>query len=352
MSESVAGKYLSSEKKIPRFWGRAVEMGPPNPLPPGEPFECTFEEAQAWCNFVVLRPGWFPAGCHLSNVTVRAETPEHYSSLRMLIEGQGRSLRLKQFYLDWWIPTSSDTNLTGPGIPFIAAGIVGYFGRDYKGREAACIHRFGSVLELSVTEGNFQPKEIQDFLEHLEPEIPEAVQQLAALPFAHLSYYARKGPSRGPWDYDLLSGCRWSTDREILRQEGFPSKIYYPTQLPPQFEFDSVGVCREPASHHWEYQLIFRHRGNLTDNLWLRAAGQDTEKILWISPGLDRRMGIRLHPAHLKQRTVRVGSSSEPYGERVAQWTENGIAFEVHARASLSVGQNEFLSLLDSLAHE
>ncbi|MBI4463671.1 MAG: hypothetical protein HY647_03105 [Acidobacteria bacterium] len=352
MSESVAGKSLPSGEKILKFWDQAVGVGQPNPMVLREPFACTFEEAQAWCNFVVLRPGWFPPGCRLRTLTVRAETPEHASSLRMLVEGQGRSLRLKQFYLDWWIPTSADTNLTGPGRPFVAAGIVGYFGRDYKGREAACIHRFGSLLELAVAEGSFSPREMQDFLERLEPETPEAVPQLAALPFARISYYARKGPSRGPWDYDLLSGCRWNADREFLRREEDPSKIYYPSQLPAHFEFDSVGVCREPSSHHWEYQLLFRHRGNLTDNVWLRAVGEETEKILWISPGLDQRMGIRLHPVRLKHRTVRAGSTSEPYGERVAQWTENGIAFEVHARASLSVGEKDFLSLLDSLATE
>ena len=352
MNESVAGNGLSSAGSMLKFWQQAVGVGQQNPLVSSKPFECTFEEAQNWCNFVVLQPGWFPADCRLSKPTVRAETLEHASSLRMLIEGQGRSLRLKQFYMDWWIPTSSDTNLTGPGRPFVAAGIVGYMGRDYKGREAACIHRFGSLLELSVTEGNFRPEGIQAFLERLEPPVPEAVPQLAALPFARISYYARKEPSRGPLGYDLLSGCRWSSDREILKREEDHSKIYYPRQLPAHFEFDSVGVCREPASHHWEYQLLFRHRGNLTDNIWLRAVGEETEKILWISPGLDRRMGIQLHPVRLKHRTARVGSTSEPYGERVAQWTENGIAFEVHARASLSVGEKDFLSLLDSLSCE
>ncbi|MBI1956017.1 MAG: hypothetical protein HYS38_06445 [Acidobacteria bacterium] len=335
-----------------KFWQQAVGVGQPDPSVPSKPFECTFEEAQDWCNFVVLRPEWFPVGCQLSKLTVRSETSEHPSSLRMLIEGQGRSLRLKQFYLDWWIPTSSDTNLTGPGKPFVAAGIVGYLGRDYKGTEAACIHRFGSLLELSVTEGNFQPEEIQAFLERLEPQVPEAVPQLAALPFARISYYARKGPSQGPWNYDLLSGCRWSADREMLRREWDPSRVYYPRQLPASFEFDSVGIVHEPSSHHGEYQLLFRHRGNLTDNIWLRAVGEETEKILWIAPGLDRRMGVQLNPVRLKHRTVRVGSTSEPYGERVAQWTENGIALEVHARASLSVGEKDFLSLLDSLSGE
>ena len=335
---------------MPGFWEHAVGTGQTVSEVPVEPFESTVEQAQDWCNFVVLRPEWLPSDCRLSRLTVRAESLERPSSFRMSVEGRGRSLRLKQFYMDWWIPTSSDTNLTAPGRAFVAAGIVGYFGRDYKGQDAACIHRYGASLELSVTEGRFPDAELISLLEHLQPAVPEAVEQLARLPFARLSYYARKGPGPGPWNYDLLSGCRWGTDRAVLPQEFAPAQIYYPRWLPARFDFDSVGTRHEPASRHWEYQLLFRDRENLTDNLWLRVVGEETEKILWISPGLDRRMGIQLKPAQLQHRTVRAGSSSEPYGERVAQWTENGIAFEMHARATVHLGEKEFLALLDSLS--
>ena len=335
-----------------KFWEHAFGTGEAISEAPAEPFECSFEDAQNWCNFAVLRPRWLPEDCRVSTVTVRAENPRHSSSLRISVEGRGRSLRLKQFYLDWWIPTSSDTNLTAPGRVFVAAGIVGYRGRDYKGREAACIHRFGSLLEVSVLAGPFSDEELSGFFENLEPAVPEAVEQLARLPFARISYYARKGPGLGPWNYDLLSGCRWSTDRAVLRKEFAPSQIYYPLRLPARFDFDSVGTRHEPASRHSEYQLLFRDCENLTDNIWLRAVGEQTEKILWISPGLDRRMGIQLKPVRLANRAVRLGSSSEPYGERVAQWTESGVALEVHARASLHLGESDFVSFLDSLSAE
>jgi hypothetical protein len=254
--------------------------------------------------------------------------------------------------MDWWIPTSSDTNLTAPGKTFVAAGIVGYFGRDYKGQEAACIHRLGSLLEVSVLQGQFREDELISFFENLQCVIPEAVEELARLPFARISFYARKGPGLGPWNYDLMTGCRWSADLGVLREEFVPARIYYPDHLPARMEFDSLGIRQETASRHWEYQLLFRDRENLTDTLWLRAVGEETEKILWISPGLDRRMGIRLKPVQLSRRTVRIGSTSEPYGERVAQWIENGVALEAHARASLHIAESDFTFFLDSLAHE
>ena len=145
---------------MPGFWEHAVGTGQTVSEVPVGPFESTLEQAQDWCNFVVLRPEWLPSDCRLSRVTVRAESLERPSSLRMSVEGRGRSLRLKQFYMDWWIPTSSDTNLTAPGRAFVAAGIVGYLGRNYKGQDAACIHRYGASLELSVTEGRFPDAEL------------------------------------------------------------------------------------------------------------------------------------------------------------------------------------------------
>lgn len=334
-----------------RFWEHALGAAKEDSTAPEDPFECTLEQAQDWCNFVVLRPDVLPTGCNLGKITARAETARHPSSLRMAIEGSGRSMRLKQFFMDWWIPTSSDANLTAPGRTFVAAGILGYLGRDYKGQEAACIHRLGTLLELSVSQGHFSDEEIIAFCDNLQPQVRDAVEQIAALPFATVSYYSRKGPSPGPWSYDLLTGCRWSADRAALEQFQ-PVQVYYPRVLPRLYSFDSVGTRCDSDIRHWEYQLLFRHQGNLTDNIWLRAVGEETEKILWISPGLDRRMGIRLEAVQLPKRRVRLGSTSEPYGERVAQWAENGIAFEVHARASLHLRAKDFLAFLDSLAAE
>src|SRR5581483_223258 len=112
------------------FWRHAFGVRPDDVAVPAEPFDCTLEEAQNWCNFVVLRPDWLPSGCEIQRVTVRAESAERASSLRMTVGGSGRAFRLKQFHMDWWVPTCSDANLTAPGRPFIAAGNVGYFGRD------------------------------------------------------------------------------------------------------------------------------------------------------------------------------------------------------------------------------
>jgi hypothetical protein len=338
------------EGRLLKFWEHAIGYRRSDKTLSPEPFECPMEEAQDWCNFVVLRPGWLPSGCRLSELTVRPETLQRPASLRMIIEGSARSFRLKQFHLDWWVPTSSDANLTAPGKPFVAAGIVGYEGRDYKGRQALCIHRYGALLEVAIIGGHFTHEALREFLERLKPQYPEAVAEIAALPFSVISYYARKGPGLGPWNYDLMTACEWSSSREIWKKQFEPTRTYYPRWLPPGYLFDSVGTRQDPTSHHREYQLLFRHGGNLTDNLWVRAVGEETQKILWIAPGLDRRMGIQLKSVALENRTVRIGSTSEPYGERFAQWIEDGVALEVHARASRYISQQDFSRFLDSLA--
>jgi hypothetical protein len=202
---------------------------------------------------------------------------------------------------------------------------------------------------MAIVDGRFSQEELLQFLEKLEPQQSEAVPEIAALPFSLISYYARKGPGPGPWNYDLMTACQWTASPEIWRKEFERGRIYYPRWLPPSYRFDSAGTRHEAPSHHWEYQLLFRHSGNLTDNLWIRAVGEETQKLLWMAPGLDRRMGVQLKTVVLENRTVRIGSTSEPYGERFAQWIENGVALEVHARASRHVNQQDFSRFLDSL---
>jgi hypothetical protein len=332
-----------------KFWEHAIGYRRPDKTLSAVPFECPIEEAQDWCNFVVLQPTWLPDGCRLGGLSVRPETVQQPSSLVMTIAGDSRAFRVKQFYLDWWVPTSSDANLTAPGKPFTAAGIVGYEGRDYKGRQALCTHRYGALLEMAILNGRFSQEELLEFIEKLAPQQPEAVPEIASLPFSLVSYYARKGPGPGPWNYDLMTACRWTASSGIWRSEFRPAQVYYPRWLPSFFRFDSAGTRHEEFSHHWEYQLLFRHSGNLTDNLWIRAVGEETQKLLWIAPGLDRRMGVQLKTVPLNNRTVRIGSTSEPFGERFAQWIENGVALEVHARASQHVSQEDFSRFLDSL---
>src|SRR5262245_60959615 len=90
------------------------------------PRATTLEGAQAGANFVVLAPRALPAGCRIGEVTLRPDQPPgrpegvepseigaapwtdaNPASVRAVIEGEGRRLRLKQFLYDWSPPAAS-----------------------------------------------------------------------------------------------------------------------------------------------------------------------------------------------------------------------------------------------------
>src|SRR5687767_12385190 len=99
-------------------------------------------------NFVVLEPTFLPSGCRIAEGTVRTETPTTRASYRFIVRGKGRQFRVKQFFYDWMHPTLADTNLDLPGRAFLAQGIIGFLGPDYKGNYAACWSRWFTQVEL------------------------------------------------------------------------------------------------------------------------------------------------------------------------------------------------------------
>jgi hypothetical protein len=59
-------------------------------------FSTTFESAQSFVNFVVLRPETLPDDCRLKPLTIRKETVSMRSSARFEIIGKNRRFRVKQ----------------------------------------------------------------------------------------------------------------------------------------------------------------------------------------------------------------------------------------------------------------
>ena len=90
------------------------------------PRELTLAEAQAATNFVVMSPALLPEGCSLGVTSLREEQPPgrptgtdreamvqtpwsvaNPCSIRTLVSGRGRALRIKQFLYDWSPPAAS-----------------------------------------------------------------------------------------------------------------------------------------------------------------------------------------------------------------------------------------------------
>lgn len=246
-------------------------------------FAGSWEQAQTYCNFPVLRPRVLPEGCQELDLQIRPEGGggQDWSSVRLTLGGAGRRLRIKQFLWDWCEPWS-DTNLQGAGhLATLLSGDVAWWGTDYKGNQAACLGRLRTQVELSVLEGSFAHNELAALLDSLSPVDPLVVPGLLAAPLHEISYSIRA--RRAHWGAEDFAGLHWRRPADP-EEEGTAadSRRWAGTPVPAGFVLESVGSRTWPDGGA-EVQLIWRHPDQGTDMLWLRA----------VPPAAARRRAVR-----------------------------------------------------------
>ena len=191
------------------------------------PRETTFVDAAASANFVVHEPTALPDDCAVETVTYRPEQPPgrpdgvdaadigqtpwsdgNPSSVRAVVRGDGRALRIKQFLYDWAPPAAGIAPLwrTPVPTPVDCGDAVGWLGTDYEDRRGGCLQRERAQIELSVTDGAFDDDELATVLRGFVPADPAASRGVRAAPFHALHYWVRFGcrpPAvpHGLWDY-------------------------------------------------------------------------------------------------------------------------------------------------------
>lgn len=315
------------------------------------------QNAQPYCNFVVLVPRQLPAGCQLGPFSVRTEG-DRWSTVLFRVEGPGRRLRIKEFLYDWWTLTETATNLVGPGRPFRVGTEVGWHGIDYKGLPAAAFHRFRTQVEITVEEGEFAPAEIEALCEGLEPVHRESAHLLLQVPFARLSYTVRRG--RGPWGYDRVAGCTWTTDlRQALAAVGMP--VLVPAVLPVGLQIDSVGYRRSRKGAGGEFQLLIRPATGGADTIHLRGTQPGAQGGVTVPPGPDLRRQFQWSTPDLRSEPFYFGHILAQSGEGVqaapwagwaAVWHEEGVNWECHGRPGAILSLEGFRNFLLSLRVE
>src|SRR5262245_31177450 len=169
----------------------------------------SWEEAQPWCNFVLLAPSVLPPGTTLEAMTLRPEAPPgrvegaapdgrpdwssaNRSCFRFEIAGAGRRLRVKEFLYDWAPAAFDHPSLwksRNRGFPVGAH--IGWIGLDFRKRPGASLHVERTMTELSVVEGAFSDEELQVICRGLAPAVPRARELIARTSLADLSYAAR-----------------------------------------------------------------------------------------------------------------------------------------------------------------
>ena len=301
---------------------------------------------QAHLNFVALLPTWLPPGMATVEVLIRPESVTRWSSLLLRASGGGRVWRLKEFLYDWWVPTSTATNLVGELQPLVTSGQVGFTGMDYRQRPAACLASWRTQLELAAEAGPLPRGEAAAFYAGLLPADPAAAADLVRLPFATVSFVARSG--QGPWGYDLIAGCRWDADRGVVAAHA-PLPLPIPDPLPAPWAWDS-GAFRS-TRRHAEVQVLLRHAGNWNDIIWIRGTALDSADAVPVPPLSDLADRYRPELVSLGRRDVWMGARS-PLGPRLAAWREGGATWDARARASLAMdaaGWRAFIAALPDL---
>ncbi|WP_313693119.1 hypothetical protein [Halorarum halobium] len=342
------------------------------------PRETTFADAQSDTNFVVLEPNRLPDDCRVGEVTLRPEQPPgrpgdvtaedigqtphsdgNPCSVRAMIEGESRRLRLKAFLYDWAPPAASIAPLwrTDDPTPVTAGDEVGWLGTDYMGRRGACVQRDRTQVELSVVAGEFSDDELRTVLDGLTPADPDGAAAVRAVPFHRLNYWVRYrcppvAVSHGVWDYaptHPYGSSRPLSPVELATNAPAGDAAAGDTNVRPLVPSGDGYVLDSAVAFPDEdaVECVFRRRENASDHLWLIAAGADSS----LAPDLppqesDQSAGARRR-LDLRGTTGHYGALTEDHGAWEATWEEGGVRYAAWAGSSQFLDGAAFRSLVD-----
>ena len=311
----------------------------------GKTQECSFEAAQGALNFVLLHPTVLPEDCQVTALSLRSESMKVRGSFRFVVQGKKRAFRVKQFFYDWSYPVVlADTNLIAQGTAFVAQGVVGFRGEDYKGHVAACYSRWFTQVEVSVFEGAFAEEELQAFFEGLKPVREEAVEKIGVLPFAETSHTARFHQPR--WGMDEVIRVTWQKADDF--DEG---QVEEGLLLPPreygEFAAESIGFLQHPEGE--EYQAILRSTRNQTDVIWVWIAPERLSEA--VPPKYGARQRWQVEEVAVTTRDGQVvqgwiGEQDSPHGGWRMHWKHEGKSYHVYVRPSLHFEKADLLAFV------
>lgn len=325
-------------------FGQAPRFGEP-------PFECDAAGAQAFCAFPVVVPAELPDGTAVTKVAVRPEGPQQGSGLHVTIAGGSRRLRLDQYHHDWWRPTSSTTNLRRVQGASRAGPHVVFWGRDERGRPAACATLGRTQVEVRIERGTFVELELARLYAGLHLARQDVLPSLQELPFHRLSYHVRAG--RGPRGLDELAAARWVESLDTLAAAS-RVPVLLPAPLPTGWRFDSGATWPAPPPEQTQWLLCEDGPFGPTVVFYARARPLDDAQPLKLPPSLHAQEGWRARARLIRHRRGWVAQQSSALGGWTAAWSERalGAAYQVFVRAGVLPDMDAFVRLVESMRSE
>jgi len=295
-------------------------------------------------NFIFHYPNWFPEDCHISECTLRLELPPgrseqedktklspwthaNPSTIRVIINGKNRSLRIKQFLYDWAPPAAGLPCLwESKKITAIETDQeIGWLGIDYKQNQAGCLQRNQTQIELSVTKGKFSPKELHNIMDALQPiQGKPHNETLKANSFFKLNYwvkYQQEGLKVPHGLYRYISKHYFNHAKlinlEMLHNKGIklPSKLAH-------YQFNSSICIDDLDTNILEYEIIYHSAINNSDQIWIHIEIRNEAFPLLFPLGYDDHPTEYFEQKKINGIQVSLASLHKSYGGHEALWTK------------------------------
>jgi hypothetical protein len=323
-----------------------------------------WEQAQPWCNFVLLRPSVIPAGLALVKQELRPEAPPPpgldpneaaasgiRSSFRCEYEGGGRRLRVKQFLYDWAPPAYDHPSLwISRNRPFPVGEQVGWQGHDYRKIPAASVTIDRTTVEASFLTGTFADEEVHALCRGLQPAVSSARAEILKTSLAELSYQHRHPTAA---TIEVPVGYFEHHRPRSLRQTAYsastaPALLPGRDLVPPAdlgYALDSVFVFGAPASAQ-EVEYVYAHE---------KSPGHDLRFLVTSSAGAG---AIRFPPSvdeqpcwsqlrKVKSQLVYHAYLSDRYGQHEGVWRRGTLTIMLIVRPAIWTDTDWFLRLLE-----
>ncbi|SHG46902.1 hypothetical protein [Halobaculum gomorrense] len=351
------------------------------------PRETTFADAAARANFVVHAPTTLPDDCAVEAVTYRHEQPPgrpegvsaeelgqtpwsdgNPCSVRAVVRGDGRALRIKQFLYDWAPPAAGVAPLwrTPDPEPVDCGDAMGWLGTDYEGRRGACLQRERAQIEVSVTDGEFDAGDLSAVVSGFAPADAAASRGVRQAPFHALNYWVRfgcrpPGVPHGLWDhseprpYDeshpvSLASLAYDPPVRPLVPVGAGGGSYNRDDgdrddTHDRFVLDSALAFPEADA----VELVFRNRANASDHLWITAAGPDSPLAPDFPPEPADQSAETRERVSLRGTDAYHAALTEEHGAWEALWAEEGVRYAAWAGPSAALDGEAFRDVIDGL---
>ena len=244
-------------------------------------------------NFVPHWPTALPGDCKVIGQTVRPAQPPgrpegidvealglnpwttgNPSSLRILVQGDERQFRIKQFLYDWAPPAAGIPSLwESKGLKaFPSLGEVAWLGTDYKGNRALTLQRNRTQIELSVFEGTFSDEELINIASHLLPDSSATVPHAKEFNFFKNMYWAQQGIQGIKVPHGLLkyNARHYYDQAEKFELAELQSKSLPVTSRIGAYRFNSCIRIEDEERNVLEYLLMYYSDVNQSDQLWMQ----------------------------------------------------------------------------------